>query len=320
MRYRPVLGCVLALVFVLLLSQPSGAAEKLRVGKAVQQAFTFTLLDLGVERGFFARQGLDIEMAAFAGGSRLQQGMAADSIDIGLDTGPDLAFVAKGAPVKGVGAMAGPPLDTGILVRGDGPIRSVADLKDKKIGTSVVTALMAWLMKELSRQQGWGPDGIGLVATGSPTASLALVKTGQLDGMASDLGLAMQAEARGEGRVLLRFGDFIKEFHNYVIFATDTLIAKNPQAVHGFLKGWYDTIAFARADKGATVETVSRVLGFDRAIVDRLYDLQMPMYSADGRFDAAALAALRRSYVDVGTLDHEPDMAKLYTEEFLPAR
>ena len=41
------------------------AAETLRVGKAVPEAFSFTPLDIGIRKGFFKNNGLDIE------GSRL---------------------------------------------------------------------------------------------------------------------------------------------------------------------------------------------------------------------------------------------------------
>ena len=44
------------------------------------------------------------------------------------------------------------------------------------------------------------------------------------------------------------------------------------------------------------------------------------MFSDDGRFNPKALAALSRSYVDLKFLPVQPDMSKLYTEEFLPKR
>ena len=49
------------------------------------------------------------------------------------------------------------------------------------------------------------------------------------------------------------------------------------------------------------------------------YDNLMSMFSADEKFDFKALAALRRSYIELDLLPSEPkDMRKLYTEEFLP--
>ncbi len=46
----------------------------------------------------------------------------------------------------------------------------------------------------------------------------------------------------------------------------------------------------------------------------------MPMFSDTGRFDPAALETLRKSYVELKLLPSEPDMAKLYTEAFLPKK
>ena len=42
------------------------------------------------------------------------------------------------------------------------------------------------------------------------------------------------------------------------------------------------------------------------------------MFSSTGKFEPQALAVLSRSFVEMKTLPGEPDMSKLYTEEFLP--
>ena len=58
----------------------------------------------------FKKHGIDVEISSFGGDARVQQAMAADGIDIGLGSGPGLAFIVKGSPVKGIAAMADPPL------------------------------------------------------------------------------------------------------------------------------------------------------------------------------------------------------------------
>src|SRR5262249_57320899 len=68
-----------------------------------------------------------------------------------------------------------------------------------------------------------------------------------------DIGNAFELEKRGDGRILVRFGD-IKDFHIHVIFATDKLIAGQPQAVRAFLRGWFETIAFMRKNKAERSE------------------------------------------------------------------
>src|SRR5882724_6625588 len=158
---RPFKAAMLALVAGLaLLMASADAAEKLRVGKAVPEAFSFVPLDIGMRKGFFAKNGLDIESIAFAGDARMQQAMASDSLDIALGSGPAMAFIVKGSPIRAIAAMAGPPLLLTLVVRNDDTVRTVADLKGKRVSVSTVGSLTYWLVSETARQQGWVPEGI----------------------------------------------------------------------------------------------------------------------------------------------------------------
>src|SRR5262252_5412022 len=294
----------------------AGAAETLRVGKAVPEAFSFVPLDIGMRKGLFANNGLDIESIAFTGDARMQQAMASDSLDVALGSGPAMAFIVKGAPIKAVAAMAGPPLLLAIVVRPDGP-KTAAELKGKKISVSTAGSLTYWLVSETSRRQGWGPKGIEIAPMGALPGQLAAMKRGDIDGAIMDIGNAFELEKRGEGRILVRFTD-IKDFHIHVIFATDELIQSKPQLVRSFLAGWFDTIAYMRKNKAETVKIAAEVMDKDQEISGRVYDELMPMFSDTGKFNASALATLAKSYVELQLLPQEPDMAALYTEAFLP--
>jgi ABC-type nitrate/sulfonate/bicarbonate transport system substrate-binding protein len=308
----------MALALAALFTSPASAAEKLSVGKAVPEAFSFVPLDVGMRKGFFAKQGLEIESIAFAGDARMQQAMASDSLDIALGSGPAMAFIAKGAPIKAVTAMAGPPLLLAIAVRPDGP-KTVADLKGKTISVSTAGSLTYWLVSETSRRQGWGPNGINIAPMGAMPGQLAALKRGDIQGAIMDIGNAFDLEKRGEGRILVRFTD-IKDFHIHIIFATNKLIAEKPQAVRGFVAGWLETIAFMRKNKAETVKIAMEVTNKDEDITSRSYDELMPMFSDTGKFDPKALETLRKSYVELKLLPTEPDMKELYTEAFLPKK
>ncbi len=298
------------------LASQANTAEKLRVGKAVPEAFSFVPLDVGIRHGLFAKHGLEIESIAFAGDARMQQAMASDSLDIALGSGPAMAFIAKGAPIKGVAAMAGPPLLLAIVVRPDGP-KTVADLKGKTVSVSTAGSLTYWLVSETSRRQGWGPAGINIAPMGAMPGQLAALKRGDINGAIMDIGNAFDLEKKGEGRVLVRFTD-IKDFHIHVIFAADKLIAGRPDAVRAFLKGWFDTIAFMRENKAETVKIAMEVMNKDEDISGRVYDELMEMFSDTGKFNPSALETLKKSYVELKLLPTEPDMSTLYTEAFLP--
>jgi NitT/TauT family transport system substrate-binding protein len=301
-----------------LLAATSASADTLRVGKAGREAFSFVPVDIGVRTGIFKQHNLDIEIANFGGDAKLQQAMAADGIDIALGSGPGLAFIVKGSPVKGIAAMAGPPLLFALVVRNDDTIKTVDDLKGRKVGVSTVGSVTSWLISEVSRQRGWGLDGITQVPIGENASRVAAVRSKALDGCIVDIASALNYAQRGDGKILLRFNDLVKDFILHVIFATDKAIAEKPDALRGFLAGWFETIAFMRKDKPKSVEIAAQVMGTDAATAASIYDDLMPMFSDTGRFDPKALAVLRRSFVEMKTLPAEPDMSKLYTEAFLP--
>jgi NitT/TauT family transport system substrate-binding protein len=316
---RQIGRAALVLVALHAVSAPA-RGELLRVGKAVPEAFSFVPLDIGMRYGIFQKYGIEIENSAYGGGGKLQQALTADSVDIGLGSSPEMSGIVKGVPIKAVAAMAGPPLLIALMVRPDGTIKTVDDLKGKRVGVTTTNSLTAWLVSELSRQKGWGPDGISATPLGAIPGLLAALMMMQVDGFVADISTLMRAEEAGEGKILLSFGDLVRDFHIHVIFATNKLIATRPGAVRGFLAGWFDTIAFMRANKGKAVETAMTVLDLNRSIAERSYDTLIPMFSDDGRFDPKALAALSRSYVDLKFLPTQPDMSKLYTEAFLPTR
>ena len=310
------LYCLVSLISALL-AVPAGA-DTLRIGKAGRTAFSFVPTDVGVQTGIFKNNGLDIEVASFGGDAKVQQAMTADSIDIGLGSGSGLAFIVKGSPVRGVAAMAGPPLLFALVVRNDGSVNSVEDLKGRTIGISTVGSITSWIADEVARQKGWGHDGITQVPIGDDGARVAAVKAESLDAAIVNLAVALNYADHGHGRIILRFGDLVKHFHAHVIFATDKVITEQPDQVRRFLKGWFETIAFMRSHKDETVKIAMPVLDTDARLTAEIYDELMPMFSDDGRFDPEALGVLRRSFVETNTLPQEPDMSKLVNEAFLP--
>jgi len=299
-----------------LIASPAIAAEKLRVGKAVAQAFSFVPVDIGIQKGIFAKHGLDVQYTSFAGDAKMQQAAAADSIDILIGSGPAMAFIVKGSPIKGVAGMAGPPLLLVIVVRPAGP-KTVAGLKGKKVSVSTVGSLTYWLTSQTAERQGWGPAGIQIEPMGAMPGQIAALKRGDIDGLVTDISTALALEKRGEARILVRF-NHIKDFHIHVIFATNKILARNPEAVRKFLAGWFETIAFMRKNKAETVKIAMAVMKKDEDITSKTYDDIMPMFSDTGRFDPKALETLRKSYVTLKLLPKEPDMSTLYTEAYLP--
>ena len=313
-RFRAFLmGCL-----AVLLVTPAGAAEKLRVGKAVAFAWTFTPLDVGIQTGIFAKHGLEIEASAAAGDAKLQQALTADSLDIGIGSGPGMAFMAKGVPAKAVAVMAACPRNMAVMVGYNSPVKTVDDLKGKKLGVTTVGSLTDWIGKRINVLKGWGPAGITTVPIGGMPPARAAIKTGQIDGYIGALEVGYSLEEAKEWRVITTATPFVDHFITHVFFVRENVIEKRPQAVRAFLKGWFETIAFMKANKDKTVEITSKVIDLSPTVISRAYDEQIGIFSADGTFDPKAVAVLKQSFIEMGLLKEMPEDKTLFTTQFVP--
>ncbi|UWR07142.1 ABC transporter substrate-binding protein [Ruegeria sp. B32] len=89
------------------------------------------------ENGYFAEQGLEVEIVPPADPSAPPRLVAAGQADLAVSYQPQLHLqIHEGLPLKRVGTLVATPLNC-LLVLEDGPIKTLADLKGKKIGFSV---------------------------------------------------------------------------------------------------------------------------------------------------------------------------------------
>lgn len=311
---------IIALLFVAAVALPAarGNAEPVRVGTPAGANFTFLPARIAADRGAFKAEGLDVEVTDFGGGAKLQQAIISGAIDMTVSAGTDLAFSAKGSPDMAVAAMGNRPT-LGIVVACDAPLRTVDDLKGKKVGVTTVGSLTEWLMKRLIAQKGWAKDAVTIVPVGSDLQSqAALLTTGQIDGVVAPPAFGVQLELAKKARILLSGFDIGKDFLGEAIFATNSFIQSNPDAVRHFLKAWFANIAWMRAHKDETIELARKYTHYTPEVESKEYDLVMPIFSADGKFHPAAIQTLAESFVEMGTFDHPPDLAKFYTEAYLP--
>jgi ABC-type nitrate/sulfonate/bicarbonate transport system substrate-binding protein len=204
------------------------------------------------------------------------------------------------------------------VVLKDGPVKTEDDLKGRTLSVSTAGSLTYWLTQQLSRAHGWGTDGIKIATLGASAAQAAALKTNQIDGIVTETSTVFKLEEDGIGRILVRFGDRIKDFHVHVIYASRKLIERNPDAVRGFLAGWRDSVQYMRDHKEQTIDIAARVSDVPRSVASRNYQELMPIFNPTGRFNPKALDVLSRSFVELGLLPEAPDMSKLYTEAFLP--
>ena len=271
-------------------------------------------------KGIFKSHGLEITLLDFTGGAKIAQAMAAGSVDISLSAGPDMQFVAKGAPEIAVASITESPVFMGLCITKDSPVRTIDDLKGKQIGVASRGSLTWWLIDELNRVKGWKGDDRAkqVVVGGSTQASLAALKTKEVAASLSATQTGFLLEEQGDGRLLADCSKYVGPFELFTTFASTEITQKNPDAVRRFLAGWYETVDFMRKNKDEVVPLCAKAMTYPPKVAARAYDVFMPGMSTDGRMRPEAIEALKSSFADLKSIEGPVDMKKFYTEAYLP--
>jgi len=116
---------------------PATASEKLTVLLDWFVNPDHAPLIIAEEKGFFKKAGLNIELIAPSDPSMPPKLVAAGKADLAVSYQPQLHVqVDQGLPLIRIATLVSTPLNSLVVLK-DGPIKSIKDLKNKKIGFSV---------------------------------------------------------------------------------------------------------------------------------------------------------------------------------------
>jgi ABC-type nitrate/sulfonate/bicarbonate transport system substrate-binding protein len=125
----------------------------------------------------------------------------------------------NGLPIKIVGGYTGESRNLMILVKADGPIKSIKDLDGKKIGIQSATD---WTYRQtlyVANKFGIKVEPLPLV---NITNQVVALKLGKVDAFLSAEGAPLRLVDSGELRIILRTADVLgKPFASALIYATE---------------------------------------------------------------------------------------------------
>lgn len=127
----------LTLIVAGLLSSPAYASEKLTVLLDWFVNPDHAPLIVALENGYFNEAGLDVELIAPADPNDPPKLVAAGKFPLAVSYQPQLHVqVAEGLPLTRIATLVATPLNS-LVVLDDSPIKTLADLKGKRIGYSI---------------------------------------------------------------------------------------------------------------------------------------------------------------------------------------
>ncbi len=198
-------------------------------------------LFVGVERGYFKQQGLDVKLTPVQGGSDSVVQLAAGNFDVAVGgVGAGLLNAAnRGVKFTIVAPMHSerPPLTTPLVIsaKRTGEIKSVQDLKGKKVAINATGAATEYWLAQALAKAGLTFEDIKLTSLAFRDVPAAL-DSGALD--AAMLGDPLATINKDKNIVSILSNDFINGFTSTFLYMGDPILTKNPQAARGFMRAY----------------------------------------------------------------------------------
>ena len=221
---------------------------------------------LGVARGLYKQQGIELEIGEGQGSGRAVQSVAAGSDTFGLADGTSIvAGVAKGIPVQAVmGIMNRGP--NGIIVPKSEGITSLAGLEGKTVAATTGEAGLV-VMPAVLRSQKLAPDSIRFLRIDGAAKLVAVLEhraAGMIGGVENQ---ALILEARGTPVTTLLFSDMGANTLGLAILTTTELEKKNPDLVRRFAAATRASYDLAAREPDAAIDALLAVKPtLDRAL------------------------------------------------------
>lgn len=330
------LGLVIALVggaAGLSAAQAQEELDTVRVG--VIPVMIFSPLFVADARGYFAEEGIQIEISTNIGGSEPLAPLARQELDVVFGgTGAGLFnYAARNIETEGdpnfrivAGAHSErPPLTSPLVVSAErfenGEITSVADLKGGRVAINAPGAATEYWMFKALEQGGLTFDDVELVAVAFPDVAAALNSTAEDRIDAAILGEPLASAVESQGLIKRLSTDFIEDFQpTFVYMSNDFLENKRDLAV-GFVRALVrayrdlqDPAAWSEEDVVAAL--TENTNGFSAELLD-LY--AFPQYEPDGTIKVEDIETLQTYFMEREQLayDEPLDVADLLDTSIL---
>ena len=232
-------------------------ADTLRIG--YQKYGTLMLLKAkGTLDKRLAEQGVDVQWTEFPGGPQLLEGLNVGSIDFGV-TGetPPVFAQAAGADLLYVAYEPPAPTSEAILVPKDSPIKSVQDLKGKKVVLNKGSNVHYLLVRALE-DAGLKYSDIQTVFL-PPADARAAFERGSVDAWVIWDPYQAAAEQQLQARTL-RDASGIADNHQFYL-ATKPYAEQHPKVIEALIEEVRDVGEWAKANPEEVTQQVAPLLG-----------------------------------------------------------
>jgi NitT/TauT family transport system substrate-binding protein len=278
---------------------------------------------IAMDQGFFKAEGADVSgVLSSAGGGTTVRNLMTGHLSFGeVDLAGTVAAIQQGADLRIVSDNVLTVAEFVWAVKPDSPIKTIADLKGKKIGYTNPRSTSQALDILLLEQAGLKPEDAELVKTGGFGEAVVALNLGLID--ASAIADPVWSKNKSQFRVLVSASDVLPPLCNVIGVTTGEAAATKGDFIRAILRGRRKAVEFMSAHPDEAADIVAKAYNLDVEVAkSTIRNLVAPSksgvpYWSAGNFDFAGMDRMIRAQKLVGALSGDVDWSKIVDTGFL---
>lgn len=330
MRLR--LASAVLLFFAIGGSFPAAAQQHLAIGISGKTAIAFLPVTIAERQGYYREQGLAVELDDFPGGPKAIEALIGGSVDLAV-AAHEYTLMLQPKGIEMVSIV--------LLTRSFGNVlglrpalastyRSPRDLKGLRIGVTTPGSALAGVVTRVLAIDGLPPDAVAIIGIGNGSSAVAMMRSGQLDGVSQVDPAASRLITSGDIMPIIdaRQPDgmnyiFGGEIAASVVLATPDFIAKHGEETQAFVTAIVRALQWMHS---ASLDDIVDLLPPDYYVGDKAAYRQilasnLPIFVSDGIVQADAAKKTLAFLMATGKRGEASDdeLARTYDNRFVAA-
>jgi NitT/TauT family transport system substrate-binding protein len=302
----------------------SGNAEEIAVGNYGVSANGMPF-GVALVKGYFKDEGLNITglISSAGGGTSLRNMLAGGGVPYGeVNPGVVVSAILAGADLRIVSDNVLTVAEFVWAVKPNSPIKTLKDLKGRKIGYTNPRSTSQALAAMLLQIAGYKPEDAELVKTGGFGEGIAALDSGQVDIV--PITEPLWSKYKDKYRAVIVASDVLPALDNVVGVTTVEMAEKRGDFIRAVIRARRKAVIFMREHPDEAAEIVAKQYNIEPAVArSAIRNLTTSMtkgvpYWGEGEIHLEGLKRMIEAQRSVGAITGEVDYSKIIDTRFLP--
>lgn len=320
-RWIRKLAIFATLALVLAMAGPSEAqTTKIKMGSSLSPPSLDSISPyVAIDKGFFKKQGLDVEMVEFRGDATHVKALLSGEIDVSINMGATQGIVSasKGAKIR-LWVVANPITPYHFVARKEAGTTLQA-LVGKSVAVSGIGAISYHIPRIVLERSGIDPEKMKYVAVGSPADRFKALVAGKIDATVVTNTEAAKLASYPEIVALVNVPKIVPEIPYEFGMAREDYIQKNADTLYKLTKAIIEANRWIAANKSGTVEVARKILPDETAeTLGKAYDMADPrLWGVNGDISEASYKYTVDFLLKVGYMEKPVPYDKFFDRRFV---